>query len=292
MSKPKTSRTRSPKKTPTPKPIPIPPPEPAPVIAAPPPVPVAPPAPPPVPPVSGRAAVDWVAAGKKAWETRQRNLAARAAGVTSPVTPPLPNPYPADEQAIAARPGERLVVRSDSSADRYRARVLAAMRRTTKTPTTSYIGRDAGDGWAIVGTDGTRALLEHPATPPAEKTARPLVTRLPYSVALTPALEHAIRTLDRVSRKDHCSVALTFDKKTQRVTLRHASGVDAPVLPPVPLTGTIGTRTILLDITRLADGLGRGGALHYGGPMDIVQIVTPDGFRYVQMPMRPPVEVR
>lgn len=74
------------------------------------PPPVAPPPAPVPPPPNGidqswRAGIDWVAAGRKAYETRMRNIAARQAGVTQPVVVTRPGGLPDPSKDVSARRG-------------------------------------------------------------------------------------------------------------------------------------------------------------------------------------------
>jgi len=243
--------------------------------------PVPPPPPPPAP--TGRAGVDWVAAGKKAWETR----AARAGG--------QPSQKPAARATPTNGSTAKLVVRKDATSERYEARVLAAIERTMHDDRREGLclqmrGKDGGGGWVILATDGNRALTHRAAS--EDKTARPITTAqpLPFGFVLTPEVESALRTVAR--QKGATSLYLAIDAKAKTLAVR-APGTDAPVTvaltPSTVGVATLKAITLRVDTRLLTDALGRGGRFGYDGkPKSPVTIDTDDRLRYVLMPMSDP----
>jgi len=262
----------------------------------PPPPPVAPTssyAPPPVPPVPApaidqawRANIDWVAAGKKAYETRMRNLAARAAGNGNGAAPA---PAPAPKPARQARP-----VGDASDAD-YVLRVTAAINRSTpkgdEARCAAIVGKDLGGGWLVVATDGTRALTQKAtaddAVVPHGKVKITKAGRSRFGLTLTPEIEQAFR-LARYGAKKAADVTLTLDPKAKTLTITGLH-LAAPITVPAPAPGVTTTTVLRCDARLLADGIGRGGRLGWEAPKDGrpgPYVIDPNAqLRYVFMPI-------
>jgi len=243
-------------------------------------VPPAPVTPPPVPPTSGRAAVDWVAAGHKAWETRQRNLALRKLGGAPAATKPR----------VSSPPGGKPRVDLDEAA--YIARVSEAIRLSTRPQEldrcAAFVGKDMGAGWIVIATDGMRALTRKgEKTAPSVGRAITKATPPAFGLELTAELELALRRLAKVAHmptRKTATVTITIDRKQKHATLL-ADGVPPEV---VPVTGQLAAGAFTCNLRWLLDGCGRGGRLGYdrqAHSQDPLVLDTIDGLRYVLMPI-------
>jgi hypothetical protein len=249
----------------------------------PPPVAPAMPVPPPAPPVPAinqdwRKAIDWVAAGKKAYETRLRNLAANGGAV--PASTPRP---PASANG-----------RPDASVELYRARLLALMARSTRKDDVArvaeQVGRDLGGGWIILGTDGSRALTRKATTAEAkaQPTPRPIIPAGPptFHFPITPAFEEAVRTARHGlpdNKKAKPELRLAIDAKRKTVTVTSAV---TPTGIAVPVTGKLLTSDIRCNARFLAEAFGRGGSFGWTPKSDKPLLIdTDDQLRYVLMPV-------
>lgn len=235
------------------------------------------PVPPPMPPPTGRAAVDWVAAGKKAWETRQRNLAARANG---------------DAPTEPQNTGRVTVTARDASGEAYAARVRASIAKTSqnggeaRTQTLStFAGRDMGGGWIIDATDGHRALVKQGKAATKDKPMNVLVKKATVLTDLTPELDAALRARKNANKKTH-AVVLTLEGKEVTVSAVFDDQTKQLPVAVVPTTRVVRKKvSIKADARLLLDGFGLGGQLGYVGPGKPIVIDTPADWRYVLMPM-------
>jgi hypothetical protein len=221
---------------------------------------------------------------------------AAAAGL-SPTTPTPPKktaappPPPTKEPTVVV---PRLVV--DKTASGYESRVLAAMERTTEKgkalTVAQQVGRDAGGGWIILGTDGFRALLRKGES--ATKTTHRITSGPSPRVGfdLTPELEVALREAWKAVDRKRPTVWLKVDAAKRRLTIDPAFG---PGHWQVKLTGKhLASIRIGVNLRWLLDGFGRGGRLGYeagpnGGKLPLV-LDTTDKLRYVVMPVAMPPE--
>jgi hypothetical protein len=249
-----------------------------------PPPPVAPamPVPPPPPAINQdwRKAIDWVAAGKKAYESRLRNLAAKMEGNGGSVV------------ASPARPSR--VNGPDPSVEAYMTRLLALMARSTRKDDVArvaeQVGRDLGAGWIILGTDGTRALTRKAtkAEAKAPTTPRPIIPAGPptFHFPITPAFEEAVRIARHGlpdNKKEKPELRLAVDAKRKTVTVTSAV---TPTGIAVPVTGKLLTSDIRCNARFLAEAFGRGGSFGWTPKPDKPLLLdTDDQLRYVLMPV-------
>jgi hypothetical protein len=236
-----------------------------------------------------RASIDWVAAGKKAYETRMRNLAARAANGGAPV----PTPAPRAPKVLSRIPAGPL-----SEAD-YVLKLTAAINRTVRKGDedriAAVIGKDMGGGWLVVATDGHRALTQKAtkddAIIPHGKLAIMKAGKATFGVTLTPALEQAIGLARLGVDKKKPGVRLTFKQKTLTISGAHLA---EPIVRPLERALPKAAPSVLhCDVRFLADAMGRGGRLGWerpnttkGKPIAPAYVVeVSDQVRYVFMPM-------
>jgi len=212
---------------------------------------------------------------------------AAAAGLTP--TPPKKTAAPPPKEPVVVVP--RLVV--DKTANVYESRVLTAMARTTAKgqamTVAQQVGRDAGGGWIIIGTDGHRALLRKGSS--ETKTAHKITEAGPprAGIDLTPELEGALRAVWKTVDRKRPTVWLTIDGRKRRLKID-------PILGPgqsVAVTGKhIESIRLGVNLRWLLDGFGRGGRLGYatGKNGDRLPLVldTGDTLRYVVMPVAYP----
>jgi len=235
------------------------------------------PAQPTTPKPTGRAAVDWAAAGRKAWETRQRNLAAKNGDAAPAATPPpTPGPTPGAPKRRGAR--------RDASADLYETRVLAAMERTADkhrdtARVMEQVGKDFGGGWICLGTDGHRMLtrrIRDGETPTVSKVHLTTPGPAPFHFPISPDVEAAMRT----EGANKLPVKLTVDAKKRVLTV-------GPITVPLEASAKLHPIALTLEGKYLVDGLGRGGTFGYQRKADKPLFIdTDDQLRYVVMPMR------
>lgn len=205
--------------------------------------------------------------------------ATKSAAKKSAATPPRAT----SGKTLSAPPKPR-AVKPDADAAAYVARLSRAIEKATKPAQRAYVARylgaDAGGGWAIVATDGHRALLQQVAITNDAKVAKPLVSAEgpAFGFDLTADIEAALRA------DTSETVTLEIDGARRRLTVR-ATGLPAITKPVV---GTVKTATLLFNRRFLLDGFGRGGRLRYDVKPDRVVIETPDAVRYVVMKMQPP----
>lgn len=221
-----------------------------------------------------RKSIDWVAAGRKAYETKMRNLGKKPAATKA-----------------AAKP---VTLRVDADAAAYEARVLAAIARTTPKDKAekagAVIGQDFGGGWVIVATDGIRALTKK-GIEATGATQHPALTAdpLPYGIDITPELGDALKQLQVATRgtlekKQRAIVTIAIDGRRREVAL--TVGKEKRIVKAVG--GKLKTATLRADLLLLLDGLGRGGRLGFTtDPNKPLNIDTSDGLRYVLMGVRP-----
>jgi hypothetical protein len=227
-----------------------------------------------------RSSIDWVAAGKKAHETRMRNAALRASGQPVPVrtaSPGTPKPKAG---------------RGDADRDAYVARLTAAIARTTvpydAARIANIVGKDFGAGWLIVATDGQRALTRKAAPgEQADKLPTPILeTDAPaQGLTITPALEQGLRDILHGLKKPQVKDGVTFTvdgrAKTVTITSKHQP---APIV--VPAEGDLRKAAFRVNARLLLDAFGRGGRLGWSyKPRTPLVLETPDALRYVLMPI-------
>jgi hypothetical protein len=230
--------------------------------------------------------------------TDKRPLCPRCLAATTPPRPHTtekrPTPSAPPRRALPpATPAAKVV--ADASAEAYETRVITAIERTTPPRDTErcaqLVGRDAGGGWIIIRTDGVRALLRKGTS--TEKTVRPITEDAPpkAGVTLTPELEVALRTLWRTMDRKRPTVWLEIDGRKRRVVIDPvSSGGSHKVI--VPVTGDLKAMRFGVQLRWLLDGFGRGGRLGYlttkDGARQPLVLDTPDGLRYVLMPIAAP----
>jgi hypothetical protein len=219
------------------------------------------------------------ARNEKSGMTERERRAQRKAERAKRAAKGAKTPPPKTTKTTATTKTKTTTPRPDVSSGAYIARVLKAIDKTTTTGQRAYVGRylgaDAGAGWVILGTDGSRALLQvGPITNDAQ-IARPFVSATGPACGfdLTADVEQALRTLDAET------VTLQIDAQRKRLTVTGADGG----VQVVPITGTLKSAAVRLRRRFLLDGLGRGGRLRYDAKPDRVLIETPDAVRYVVM---------
>lgn len=216
-----------------------------------------------------RNGIDWAAAGRKAYETRMRNLAAAGGAAAAPKV-------------------ERPIVKADADESAYVTRLLAAIARTTKAADVDRVaavsGRDMGGGWRVIVTDGVRALTRK-GEPGGENPMTLLkAEQLPHGFTLDAEIESALRGLQRAHKgKSVVTIRVDGRKRTATLSIAH-SGLG---IRTVKVSGDLKTATLAVDLRLLLDGFGRGGRLGYSmnRDRDPISIDTTDGLRYVLMPV-------
>jgi hypothetical protein len=205
----------------------------------------------------------------------------------------------AEKAAVVLKKDQPVVprVQSDKSGDAYESRVLAAMERTmdkgAALTMAQQVGRDAGGGWIILGTDGRRALLRKGSS--ETKTVHQIVEAAPprAGIDLTPELEGALRAVWKTLDRKRPTVWLTIDGRKRRLKIDPIGGGHHTVA----ITGAhVESIRLGVNLRWLLDGFGRGGRLGYatGKNGDRLPLVldTSDKLRYVVMPVAPPAQAR